>query len=117
MFDHDYKIQSKEKAILVSVTCSTLKFLNTPEKSQTSINELKDLIKTLDLDHAGEFIQNRSHLDPGSIVGTGKLNEIKTFAKENDAKLLIFDLELTAGQIRKIKKITGIDVIDRCHDP
>ena len=115
MFDHDYQIQTKEKVVLVSVTCPNFEILSTPEKSQTSINELKDLIRTLDLDFAGEFIQNKSHLDPGSIVGTGKLEEIKEYAKDNNVKLLIFDLELTAGQIRKIKKITGIDVIDRCH--
>ncbi len=115
MFDQDYQIQQKDKVVLVSVTCPTLEKLNTPSKSQTSIEELKDLINTLNLEYTGDFIQNRNQLDAGSIVGTGKLEEIKDFAKENKANLLIFDLELTAGQIRKIKKITGIDVIDRCH--
>jgi GTPase len=115
MFDQDYQIQKKDKVVLVSVTCPTLDKLNTSSKSQTSINELKDLINTLDLEYAGDFIQNRNHLDAGSIVGTGKLEEVKQFAKNNDVSLLIFDLELTAGQIRKIKKITGLDVIDRCH--
>ncbi len=115
MFDQDYKIQQKDKVVLVSVTCSTLEELNTSHKSQTSINELKDLIKTLELESTGEFIQSRNQLDPGSIVGTGKLEEIKNYAKDKFANLLIFDLELTAGQIRKIKKITGLDVIDRCH--
>jgi len=105
MFDQDYQIQQKEKVVLVSVTCPTLEKLNTPSKSQTSINELKDLINTLNLEYTGEFIQNRNHLDPGSIVGTGKLEEVKEFAKNNKASLLIFDLELTAGQIRKIKKL------------
>ena len=115
MFDQDYQIQQKDKVVLVSVTCPTLEKLNTPSKSQTSIDELKDLINTLNLEYTGDFIQNRNQLDAGSIVGTGKLGEIKDFAKENKANLLIFDLELTAGQIRKIKKITGLDVIDRCH--
>ena len=115
MFDQDYKIQQKDKVVLVSVTCPTLEKLNTPAKSQNSINELKDLITTLNLEYTGDFIQNRNQLDAGSIVGTGKLEEVKEFAKNHKANLLIFDLELTAGQIRKIKKITGLDVIDRCH--
>ena len=115
MFDQDYKIQQKDKVVLVSVTCPTLEKLNTPAKSQNSISELKDLITTLNLEYTGDFIQNRSQIDAGSIVGTGKLEEVKEFAKNHKANLLIFDLELTAGQIRKIKKITGLDVIDRCH--
>ena len=35
--------------------------------------------------------------------------------KENKVTLLIFDLEPTAGQLRKIKKVTNVTVIDRCH--
>jgi len=115
MFDQDYQIQQKDNVVLVSVTCPSLEKLSNQNKSRTSINELKDLIKTLNLNYSGEFIQNRNHLDPGSIVGTGKLEEIKQYSKDNHVNLLIFDLELTAGQIRKIKKVTGLDVIDRCH--
>ena len=77
MFDQDYQIQQKDKVVLVSVTCPTLEKLNTSSKSQTSIDELKDLIKTLNLEYSGEFIQNRNQLDAGSIVGTGKLKEVK----------------------------------------
>ncbi|MEE3079882.1 MAG: GTPase HflX [Bdellovibrionota bacterium] len=36
-------------------------------------------------------------------------------AQSEDSKLLVFDCELTASQIRNIKKLTGLSVIDRCH--
>lgn len=115
MFDNDYKLKSGEKGIIVSIQCQKLESHSNEEKVNTSINELKDLINTLEIEYLEHFVQNRPQVEAGSIIGTGKLKEIAEFAKEKEATLLIFDLELTAGQIQKIKKITGINVIDRCH--
>ena len=70
---------------------------------------------TLDMTVKSEFIQTKNQIEPGTIIGTGKLKEITEFAKENKVNLLVFDLELTAGQIQKIKKLTNISVIDRCQ--
>ena len=115
MFDQEYRIGHKEKGLIVSVTCPTLKTHETPERTQTSIEEMQDLMSTLGIEYTESFTQNRAHLDPGTIIGPGKLEEIANFAKENKVTLLIFDLELTAGQLRKIKKVTNVTVIDRCH--
>lgn len=115
MFDNDYKLRSGEKGIIVSVNCPKLESHSTESKVSTSIEELKDLINTLEIEYLGDFVQKKPQIEAGSIVGTGKLKEVAEFAEEHSATLLIFDLELTAGQIQKIKKITGINVIDRCH--
>jgi GTPase len=115
MFDNDYKLRSGEKGIIVSVNCPKLESHSNEKKVSTSIEELKDLINTLEIEYLADFVQKKSQIEAGSIVGTGKLKEIAEFAKEQKATLLVFDLELTAGQIQKIKKITGINVIDRCH--
>ena len=115
MLEHDYNIFSKDQAVLISTVCQNLESHNTVEKTTTSINELKDLITTLNVSHKETFIQNRQQLDPGTIIGSGKLIEIAEYIKENKISLIIFDLELTAGQIKKIKNITKTKVVDRCH--
>ncbi|MAW08021.1 MAG: GTPase HflX [Halobacteriovoraceae bacterium] len=115
VFDNDYKLIPKENCILVSVQCNKLTTHSTQEKVQESINELNELMTTLDMTVKSEFIQTKNQIEPGTIIGTGKLKEITEFAKENKVNLLVFDLELTAGQIQKIKKLTNISVIDRCQ--
>ena len=83
MFDQEYRIGHKEKGLTVSVTCPTLKTHETPERTQTSIEEMQDLMSTLGIEYTESFTQNRAHLDPGTIIGPGKLEEIATFAKDN----------------------------------
>ncbi len=48
------------------------------------------------------------------MLGPGKLEEIGDAAKYEGSEILVFDFELTASQIRNIKEITGLEVIDRC---
>lgn len=51
--------------------------------------------------------------DSATFVGTGKLEEIKEFAENAGADLLIFDSELSPSQQRNIEKSTDIRTIDR----
>jgi GTP-binding protein HflX len=57
----------------------------------------------------------RKSVDPATILGSGKILEIAEAAKEEGSNFLVFDCELTASQIRNIKKLTKLSVIDRCH--
>jgi GTP-binding protein HflX len=47
------------------------------------------------------------------MLGEGKLFEIADLAKKEGSGLLVFDFELTASQLRNIKKITGLNIVDR----
>ena len=60
-------------------------------------------------------MQQRAKATAGTILGTGKLQEIAEEAKRNHCETLIFDFELTASQVRNIKKITKLEVLDRCN--
>ena len=62
MFDNDYKLQSGEKGVIVSVHCAKLESHSTHEKVDTSINELKDLMRTLDIEYKNSFVQNKNKL-------------------------------------------------------
>ena len=115
MFDNEFHISKDAKAGLVSLVCPTLLEHEDQFKTERSLNELDELLRTLGIKRGSRFTQNKKSVDPGSILGKGKLKEIAQMAKEEDISLLVFDLELTASQIRNIKKITGISVVDRVH--
>ncbi len=116
MFDDEFKIDRKNtKAMLVSIACPKLASHATLEDADRSMVELYELTKTLGLSIYKDVIQQRQELDPATVLGKGKIEEIGKEARENDVNLLVFDFELTAGQIKNIKNISNILCIDRCH--
>lgn len=78
-----------------------------------SMDELSELAKTAGAEEVARVIQRRAAYDSATVVGDGKLCEIKELCEELNAALLIFDCELTASQIRCIEEETNVRVIDR----
>jgi GTPase len=98
---------SLDKALLVGVYTGSL------EKSKSSMNELSELARTADVEVLDTFMQRRKQLDPRTILGEGKLEELVLHALDLGADLLIFDRELSPGQLRSITNLTDLRVIDR----
>lgn len=109
----DYKIELKDQASLVSIVCDRFEAHKTAVQTHASLRELRELLRTLDISCGEEYIQNRHQLDPATMLGEGKLFEIADLAKKEGSGLLVFDFELTASQLRNIKKITGLNIVDR----
>ena len=59
------------------------------------------------------MFQVRPEIDAATLVGHGKVQELKELADAHDADVLIFDHELTPTQQRNLEKAVGIKVIDR----
>lgn len=110
----EYKIKLGEKAALVSLVCDGLEGHTSIEQTQHSLNELHELLRTLGVEPGGQYVQNRKSLEAGTMLGKGKIQEIAKAAKEEGCTILVFDFELTASQMRNIKKLSDMDVIDRC---
>lgn len=115
MLDNEFHISREYQASLVSIVCPKMPEHKTVEESDRSINELRELLRTLGVPAAGQYIQSKKNIEAGTILGTGKLKEIAEEAKAEGSKLLVFDFELTSSQIRNIKEITGLSVVDRVH--
>ncbi len=115
MLDNEFHISRDAQATLVSVICPTMNEHKTETESKRSLNELRELLRTLGIKAEGEYYQNRKSLDPATILGRGKIDEIAQKAKDEGSSLLVFDFELTASQIRNIRKISGLSVVDRVH--
>ena len=85
-----------------------------PEFSaEESLDELRSLATSAGAEVAGQFLQRRDRLDPATLIGKGKLEEIAGAAASVSADLLLFDHDLTASQQRNIEKVVNTRVIDR----
>lgn len=81
--------------------------------AQISLDELEELAATAGAETAAKICQKRPHYDPATCVGSGCLEEIKTFCENSGANLIIFDGELSASQARNIENATRVEVVDR----
>jgi GTP-binding protein HflX len=61
----------------------------------------------------GAVVANRARPDPKYFVGSGKAEEIRAFAEEHHADLILVDQTLTPSQERNLEKLTGRRVLDR----
>lgn len=80
---------------------------------QASLRELRELLRTLGLEPGPEYSQNLKQLNSATMLGEGRIQEIGEEAKADNVSILVFDFELTASQVRNIKKATGLEVVDR----
>ncbi len=113
--DHDYQIKAGSHATLVSIINVKIKGHEDQTETDRSLLELRELLRTLGIKAGEEFIQRKADIDAGTALGSGKLLEIAESAKSKNSDLLVFDFELSAGQARNIKEITGLDVMDRVY--
>jgi GTP-binding protein HflX len=113
MNNEEYKLPLGQKASLVSIVCDKFESHSTIIETNSSLKELRELLRTLGIPAGEEYVQNRKQIDPATMLGEGKLAEIADAAREEGSGLLVFDFELTASQARNIKEITKLEVVDR----
>ena len=91
----------------------------TQNQSEEKLNEYLDELEFLTFTAGGEvvkrFSQKMERPNPKTFVGTGKLEEICLFVKENDISTLVFDDELSPSQQKNISKIIDCKILDRTH--
>jgi GTP-binding protein HflX len=83
------------------------------EQGRESLLELVELARSAGAEIAGTVFQLREAADPATLVGRGKLDEIRAEAAAHQAPLIIFDSNLSPVQQRNIEEATERRVIDR----
>ena len=86
---------------------------NSTEMAHESLAELAELARSAGAVVAGSMLQMRDAVDPSTVVGRGKLDEIRAEATAIGAPLVVFDRNLTPVQQRNIERSTECRVIDR----
>src|ERR1700722_4523053 len=107
---------ASERVVLVGVTFKRAKRIPAhmlAAQGQDSLDELVELARSAGADVAGTIHQVRDAADPATLVGRGKLDEIRAEATAHKAPLIIFDSNLSPVQQRNIEEATECRVIDR----
>jgi len=111
-----HQISTVERALLVGVGWKRApRFPGMPagEQGRESLSELVELARSAGAEIAGTVFQMRDAADPATLVGRGKLDEIRAEATAHKAPLLIIDSNLSPVQQRNIEEATERRVVDR----
>jgi GTP-binding protein HflX len=93
-----------ERAILVGLA---------PGGDEAVLDELNGLARAAGAESVGRLVQARTTPDPATFVGRGKVTEIHGMAHSASADVVIFDDELSPGQLRNLEERLGVKVLDR----
>ena len=80
---------------------------------EESLEELAELAAGAGADVIGSVIQSREALDPATVIGRGKVDEIRNWAAEVGAEVVIFDRNLSPTQQRNLERGLDVRVLDR----
>lgn len=98
---------TEERVILVGVNASD------GEDTESSLDELEELVKTAGGTAVGRLIQNRERIHPGTYLGKGKLDELRELLWETGATGIVCDDELSPAQMRNMEDILDTKIMDR----
>jgi GTPase len=98
---------NRDRAILVGVTTGTT------AEARDSMDELRELAVSGGLVTLDEIIQRRPTLDPKTLAGKGKLDDIIIRSLQLGADMIVFDRELSPAQVRAINEATDLKILDR----
>lgn len=101
-------MEQQERVILVGVETE-----ETRRNFGGSMLELKGLTKTARGEVCFSLLQKRPQVDRQTIIGKGKLQELRQLVEAHEANLVIFNHELTPRQGSLIQEEVGVPVIDR----
>ena len=103
----EYFKEIEERVILVGVQ------MNDGEDTEESLEELSELAKTAGAETVGTIIQNREAVHPGTYIGKGKIEEVRSLVLAMDANGVICDDELSPAQLNNLERELDCKVMDR----
>src|SRR5271154_1745880 len=113
-------VDRRERVLLVGIALKRAGRAQAPPRAngqwvagRDSLEELQELAESAGAKIEGSLLQVRDAIDPATLVGRGKLEEIRIEAESRRAPLVIVDHNLTPVQLRNMEKGTGCRVIDR----
>ena len=80
---------------------------------EESLDELVQLATTAGVTCVDRVMQRLPRAHPGTLLGSGKIQEIAGLVRFHDCDAVIFDLELTPGQHRTLERELETQVLDR----
>lgn len=100
-------MEEREKVVTASVYDESETYY------EESLKELNALVKVAGGRVVASIEQKVRAYNPATLMGKGKLEELKDFVRAEDVDLVIFDQTLSGVQMREIEKVLEVDVLDR----
>ncbi|MBD0371636.1 MAG: GTPase HflX [Pyrinomonadaceae bacterium] len=101
------RANARDRTILVNVTTTSI------SEAEESMAELRELAMSAGVVVLDEIIQRRQEIDPRTVLGRGKLEDLLVRSLQLGADLIVFDRELQPAQVRSLSEATDLKVIDR----
>lgn len=98
----------KEKAVLAAIQTT-----ESDTHFQYSLEELKNLVENTGVEVVGEVTQKRDSIDNRTLIGKGKIQELKHLVEETEASAVVFNQELSPSQVRNIQNEIDVKILDR----
>ena len=107
----DEKTKTQDRAVLVGLNADC--FTKEQTATDETLEELEALLETAGGFCTAKVLQNRHTPDAHSFIGEGKAQEVRMLAEATESTMVIFDNELSPGNIRALEEIIGVPVLDR----
>jgi GTPase len=101
------RAESRDRTILVGVATGSM------ADAEESMAELSELAASAGVVVQDKLIQRRPAIDPRTVLGRGKLDELFIRALQLGADMLVFDRDLSPAQVRSLSEATDLKIIDR----
>jgi len=102
------EIGARDRAILVVVSAGRSR-----HDTDEAVEELRELARSAGVDVADVLVQTRPQIDPRTVIGSGRLEDLVVRAFQHDADLVIFDHDLSPSQARNLGERLDLRAIDR----
>lgn len=107
----DERIKTQDRAVLVGLNADC--FTKEQTATDETLEELEALLETAGGFCTAKVLQNRHTPDAHSFIGEGKAQEVRMLVQASESTMVIFDNELSPGNIRALEEIIGVPVLDR----
>ena len=115
-------VNSAERAILVGLDLKSRTHRGSNQRSsadpdthaaEESLEEMKALADTAGAHVEETIVQSRQAPDSATLIGSGKLDELRRLVNFHEADMVLFDAELTPTQLRNLERALDCKILDR----
>lgn len=103
-----YEIKDEPERIILVGVCT-----HEQDDAESSLKELKELVKTAGGISLATVIQNRESVHPGTYLGKGKIEEVREMANCLGATSIVCDDELSPAQLTNLEDALQLKILDR----
>lgn len=103
------QIKSSDRAVVVGVGLKT----ESTAEIKENLCELEELVNAASGEVVGSLIQVLPQWNPATLIGSGKVEEIKQMVFELQANLVVVDHQLSGVQARNLEQAIGARILDR----